>query len=168
MPFLFYRSTSRGLTAPIQAHYLDFDDINVTHSGSAPIPGRMFRFQRLSWGTHALVFDPPAPGQTILVNHTWIEVANVRAALEETLTGLGLTHSEAAAFAASWDEAFFGQMPAPEMPVRERGTAEETPPLQEDSVLYFLPPESVESLSTLAFDPPPSEVRRAIAVWTAL
>jgi hypothetical protein len=169
MPFLFYRSTSRGLTVPIGAFYLDFDDINVTNTGTLPIPGRMFRFQRYQGETRVLVFDPPAPGQTILVNHAWRDAAEARAALTATILGLGLSEGEAAAFAASWDGAFFGPPAAAEDLVEERSVehAEESP-RPEDSVLYFLPPEMVESVARLTFEPPPTEVRRAMAVWTAL
>ena len=185
-PFLFYRSTSRGLTVPIRAVYLDFDDIVVTNTGTVAIPGRMLRFQRIDGGTRVLVFDPPAPGTTIMVNHAWVETSDARTALTETLVGLGLTLGEAAAFAASWDSAFFGprrtaedvtetppgehsEMPA-RMDGRERGTVEEgvIPDRPEDSVLYFLPPEMVDQVARLTFEPPPTEVRRAMAVWTAL
>jgi hypothetical protein len=173
-PFLFYRSTSRGLTVPVRSAYLDFDDINVTNTGTLPIPGRMFRFQRYQGATRVLVFDPPAPGATILVDHAWRDAAEARAALTATLTGLGLTTGEAAAFASSWDEAFFGPPPAEDLvetPVAEERSvehAQEESPPPEDSVLYFLPPEMVEHVATLSFEPPPTEVRRAMAVWTAL
>ena len=43
---------------------------------------------------------------------------------------------------------------------------ESLPP--ETSILYFLPPADVERIARLSFEPPPTEVRRAMAVWTAL
>jgi hypothetical protein len=173
-PFLFYRSSSRGLTVPLRAVHLDFGDLNVTNTGSVAIPGRMIRFHRVPGLTRMVVFDPPAPGETIVVGHQWVDASEARSALSASLTGLGLTPGEAAAFAASWDQAFFGPPPSEEdvveeTPATERGVApSEESPAPEDSVLYFLPPEMADRVATLTFDPPPTEVRRAMAVWTAL
>lgn len=166
-PLLFYRSTSTALTAPLHPYYLDFNDINVTNDGDLPIPGRLIRFQREGSEVRVVVVDPPAPHTTILVGHDFGGPEVARAAVTETLTGLGLTAAEASAFLTSWDSAFFG---APtETPVVERAeiAVEESPP-PEESILYFLPAEDVERIAHLGFDPPPTEVRRAMAVWTAL
>ncbi len=169
-PFLFYRSTSRGLSVPLRAVYLDFGDINVTNTSDTAIPGRMIRFHRAGGTTQMVVFDPPAPNSTIVVGHAWGEVSDARAALTSTLVGLGLTVGESNAFATSWDEAFFGPPPTTEETPVERTVAHalEESPAPEDSVLYFLPPEMVEHVAQLSFDPPPTEIRRAMAVWTAL
>jgi hypothetical protein len=162
-PFLFYRSTSRGLSVPVRASLSE--GLHVTNTGSLAIPGRMMQFHRDGGRRSVALFEPPAPGETIVVSGEWVDATAARAALTSTLTGLGLTASEAAAFGASWDESFFG---VSAVELREEDVPEEPPDPSTDSLLYFLPPEMIEHISTLAFDPPPTEVRRAMAVWTAL
>ena len=117
-----------------------------------------------------VVTDPPAPHTTIVVGHDWAGPDVARAAVTASLTEIGLTPDEADAFLAAWDEAFFGPPPTEEdvveIPASER-IAEETP-ASEESILYFLPAADVERVATLTFEPAPTEVRRALAVWSAL
>jgi hypothetical protein len=163
-PLLFYRSTSTALTAPLRASHRGSNDIEIQNGGNQPIPGRLVRFQREGATVRAVVADPPGPGATVVIGDTWVAPEVARRAVGDTLTGLGLTRTEANAFLASWDVAFFGA-PAEQS---ERSLAAEEMPPPEDSILYFLPPGDIERLSHLSFDPAPTEVRRAMAVWSAL
>lgn len=165
-PLLFYRSTSTAMTAPLRAFHLDFGDIHVRNDGDHPIPGRLVRFQRSGADVRVVVVDPPAPHHTIVVGHDWGGPDVARAAVTETLRGLGLSEPEAAAFLASWDAAFFGPASATPTALEEDIPLEETPS-PEESILYFLPAADVARLSRLDFEPAPTEVRRAIAVWSA-
>jgi hypothetical protein len=161
-PFLFYRVRTRALTVPLAAFGLDFGDINVRNDGDLPIPGRLIRFQRNLATIRAVVVDPPAPHTTIVVGHDFGGPEVARAAVSESLTGIGLTNDEASAFLTSWDEAFFGSGGT-----EREHAAEEIPP-PDDSILYFLPEPDVERLAHLELAPAPSEVHRAMAVWTTL
>lgn len=169
VPFLFYRARTRALTVPLAPAYLDFDDINVRNDGDLPLPGRLIRFQRIMASVRALVIDPPAPHETILVGHDFGGPEVARAALTQSLTDIGLTADEAAAFLASWDGSFFGAAAAEDLVEHERsGAVEEIPAAPEDSILYFLPEADVDRLAHLALDPPAREVHRAMAVWTTI
>jgi hypothetical protein len=141
---------------------LDFGDINVRNVGDLPIPGRLIRFQRNFATIRAVVVDPPAPHTTIVVGHDFGGPEVARAAVTESLTSLGLTTEEASAFLTSWDDAFFGAG------ATEHERAVEEIPAPEDSLLYFLPEPDVERLAHLELTPAPSEVHRAMAVWTTM
>lgn len=169
-PLLFYRSTSTALTPPLAASALDSGDLEVRNDGDLVIPGRLVRFEREGSTVRVVVASPPAPHETIVVGHDWGGPELARAAVTQSLTEIGLTASEAAAFLNSWDAAFFGTAPhetPPSEVLRERAVEEESAP-PEGSILYFLPAADIERLARLSFDPPPSEVHRAMAVWTAL
>lgn len=168
-PLLFYRSTATAVTVPLVATAAG-RDFAVRNDGSSPIPGSIVRFQRDGAAVRVIVAAPPPPGASIAVDGAWEAPAAARTAVTETLTGLGLTPAEAAAFLASWDAAFFGAPPSEIPPGAEDATeraVEESPP-PEESLLYFLPADDVEHISRLAFDPAPTEVRRAMAVWSAV
>ncbi len=164
-PLLFYRSTSTALTVPLVATARG-DDLVVRHAGAGAIPGRIVRFRRDGGSVRVVVADPPAPGGSVVIGSEWTDVSAARAAVRETLSAIGLTTSEAEAFLASWDSAFFGEAAVAEEIV-ERTPAEESLPA-EHTILYFLPPADVEQLTTLTFDPPPTAVRRAMAVWSGV
>lgn len=166
-PLLFYRSTSSALTAPLVASRRG-GDLEVRNEGELSIPGRVVRFEREGSVVRVAVSDAPAPHASLVVGAATGGPELARAAVTESLLGLGLTASEAAAFLASWDAAFFGAAPSETPPVEgERMAMEESLP-PETSILYFLPPADVERIARLSFEPPPTEVRRAMAVWTAL
>lgn len=164
VPFLFYRVRTRALRVPLAPAYLDFGDINVRNDSDLPMPGRLIRFQRVLSTVRVVVVDPPAPHATILVGHDFQGPEVARAAVRDSLTGIGLTDDEASAFLASWDEAFFGDAAGE----HERTPAAEEIPPPEDSILYFLPETDVARLAELELTPAPSAVHRAMAVWTTL
>lgn len=158
-PILFYRSTSRGLTVPIVANYIDFGDIGVRNDSDLEIPGLMIRFIEGSAGLRIVVFAPPAPHQGLLVGHEDQGVEAGRQAILTTMTGLGLTVSEAEAFLASWEGELFSPTPVAE---------EVVTPWERTSLLYFLPDALTDRVSRLDFEPPPSATHRALAIWTAM
>jgi len=158
-PILFYRSTSRGLTVPIAANHIDFGDIGVRNDSDLEIPGLMIRFIEGSAGLRIVVFSPPAPHQNVLVGHEAQGTEAARQAILTTMTGLGLTVSEAEAFLASWEGELFTSPPVAE-------EAEEA--WERTSLLYFLPEALTERVSRLDFDPPPSATHRALAIWTGM
>lgn len=164
-PLLFYRSTCSALTVPLVVTRRPDGDIDVRNDGERPIPGTLVRFRRQIGTASVALGAPPAPHATVQIGHDFTDAGAARTSVTESLVGLGLTASEASAFLASWDTAFFG---APvETPVAEEEHLVERTPAPEESLLYFLPPEDVERVARLSFDPPPREVRRALAVWTA-
>lgn len=158
-PILFYRSTSRGLTAPIAAHYIDFGDVGVRNDSDQTIPGLMIRFIESSAGLRVIVFSPPAPHQEVVVGHEDQGTEAARQAILTTMTGLGLTVSEAEAFLASWEGELFDEVPVAE-------EVEEA--WERSSLLYFLPPALTDRVSRLDFDPAPIATHRALAIWTGL
>ncbi len=160
-PILFYRSTSRGLTAPIAASYIDFGDIGVRNDSDHAIPGLMIRFIESSSGLSVVVFTPPAPHESVVVGHEDQGTEAARQAILTTMTGIGLTVSEAEAFLSSWD----GELFTPP-PVEEERAIEEA--WERNSLLYFLPPAMTDRVSRLDFDPPPAATHRALAIWTGM
>ena len=162
-PLLFYRSTSRGLTVPLTAHYLDFGDINVRNDSDQPIPGMLVRFIQGSSGLRIVVASPPAPHEVILVGHEDGGVEAARAALTRSMLELGLTDSEAQAFLSSWSSQLF---PPTEDEIVTEESEESVP--DTTTLLYFLPPALAEQVSRLTFSPEPVATRRALAVWTAV
>lgn len=167
-PFLFYRSRTRSFSPPLHA-IREVDQIRVTHRGDEPIPGRVIRISRHGDYVYAFGVSPPAPGATITIGAEPLANSRDRAvdglvdpspahagreALQATLDTLGLTPSERAAFLRAWDDALFGYV----------HTVGGRPPPRH-SILYFLPPGACDQVASLHFDPPPMELRRALAVW---
>jgi hypothetical protein len=161
-PILFYRSTSRGLTVPITANPVDGGDIGVRNDSDLTIPGLMIRFIEGSAGLRVIVFSPPAPHQNVLVGHDDQGTEAARQAILTTMTGLGLTVSEAEAFLASWEGELFTSR------TDERAAEESEEAWERTSLLYFLPEALTDRVSRLDFDPPPSATHRAMAIWTGM
>ena len=99
-----------------------------------------------------------------------------RDGIRRTMREIGLTDAEADAFFAAWDATLFGgasadagavtDSPADVLTDDSRGGDGERAP--RESLLYFLPEPSTDRVATLAFDPPPRAVHRALAIWTAI
>lgn len=160
-PLLFYRSTSRGLVAPLRASRRG-DEVIVEHTGSAPLPGLLVRFDGTWAGVQATIVTPPAPGETLHVAAGTEAPDVARAAIDRSMRELGMTSGEAAAFLSAWDRDLF----APSEDVAEEIV--ERMPAPVVTLLYFLPPADVDRLATLELTPAPRAVRRAMAVWTAV
>ncbi|MCB9603667.1 MAG: hypothetical protein H6720_25390 [Sandaracinus sp.] len=185
-PFLFYRSRTRSFTPPLRATR-EGDAMRVTNAGREPIPGRLIRIERFGGRVRTRAVEPPAPGGTIVIDATFPEDGDSepmddvlpadrrgavdelsadgpvlgpstleagRRALRDTLEGLGLTDSESDAFVRAWDHALFGEF-----------DSVDGLPAPVHSILYFLPPGACDQVATLHFDPAPTEVHRALAVW---
>ncbi|MBX3249279.1 MAG: hypothetical protein KF901_19035 [Myxococcales bacterium] len=129
----------------------------------------MIRITRHGHYVNSFGVSPPAPGATITIgaepprgsrDRALDELVGPsttdggRAALQASLDTLGLTPSERAAFLRAWGDALFGYV----------DTVGGLPPPRH-SLLYFLPPGACDQVATLHFDPTPTEVRRALAVW---
>jgi hypothetical protein len=160
LPFLFYRSSTRGLTVPLRGVRLPNGDLEITNDGDLPIPGRIVRIQRSGGEERVVVVDPPAP-------HAAITIAvggsggDGPAAIGETLEDLGMTTGEIDAFHRAWNTTLFGGGT-----MLDQTTL--TLPTLDESIVYFLPTALVEHITTVELDPPPTEIRRAMAVWTAI
>ncbi len=105
-----------------------------------------------------------------------------RVALRLTLRELGLDDGEADAFLRAWDDTLFGGSvvqlvdipPAP----RDGAPSDDQPVdvlsadcrgdcigAQGDTILYFLPEPTCDGVARLSFQPAPTRVRRALAIW---
>ncbi|MEZ4247153.1 MAG: hypothetical protein R3B99_02795 [Polyangiales bacterium] len=185
-PFLFYRSRTRSFTPPLRATR-EGDVLRVANTGAEPIPGRLIRIERFGGRVRTRAVEPPAPGATLVIDATFPEDGDGepmddvlpadrrgvtadetsdgpvlgpstleagRRALRDTLDGIGLTDGESDAFVRAWDHALFGEL-----------DSVDGIPAPVHSILYFLPPGACDQVATLRFDPAPTEVRRALAVW---
>lgn len=184
-PFLFYRSRTRAFTPPLRLERLPSGEIRATHTGDVAIPGSVVVIRRRGGGTVARSFAPPGPGRSSVLgadaSHDDApadmpvmpsDVASGRAAVRSTMRVLGMTDGEIDAFLRAWDAQLFeGTLHAQnvatdELTVDRRAVTDPPPPA--DSVLYFLPTETCDGVSRLAFEPAPRAVRRALAVWGAV
>lgn len=192
---LFYRGSMRGVDVlPLVAERLADGRIRVRNRGAEPIPGVLVRV-RLANGT-AGVTDAaswraaPQPGAQLVLDAPAGSTADAASEVGGVLRLLGLTDAEATAFRRAWDPALFGvttgsgvQSVPPigpfgspvypvhaqaDAPVGTVAAAPALPPRPTDALVYFLPPSVIERLSTLAFSPRPTAVKRAIAVWFEL
>jgi hypothetical protein len=162
-PLLFYRSTTRGLTVPLRAR-MNGTDVVIENAGASAPPGRIVRFSSLPGRTTITIAAPPAPGASVTIGEGDEGPDAARAAITASMTELGLTAGEAAAFLASWDAELF---PAETPPPAEE-EAMERMPAPVITLLYFLPASDAEHVSHLTFEPAPTAVRRAMAVWTGV
>jgi hypothetical protein len=162
-PFLFYRSSTRGLSVPLRATRLPNGDLEVRNEGGLPIPGRMVRILRGGGALRVMTASAPAPSATVTLGGSWSSADEGGAAITEALTALGLTAEESEAFHRAWDPTLFGE--AGEVMTLDLSLRVES---LDESIFYFLPPELTERIATLDLVPPPTEIRRAMGVWTAI
>jgi hypothetical protein len=166
-PLLFYRSTSRGLAAPLTASVVDGGDLEVRNVSDAAIPGMIVRFIESAAGLTIVAAAPPAPGTSVRVGSIDGGEAAGRDAITASMRELGMTSAEIAAFLGSWENELFGPPGegTVEQPVEE--IVEERTVLR-STLLYFLPASMTDRVSRLTFTPTPSATRRALAIWTAI
>lgn len=161
---LFYRATIPG-ELPLRLDR-DGDAIRVRHQGAAPLPGRLMRVRRDEGGASSRVtfHDAPAPGAEISLAQSPEQpgAAGV-SALRATLGELGLTGPETDAFLRAWQRDLFGGEPGVALAPQVGEPPEDLRP-KADALLYWLPPEAMDALVPLSFEPAPTEVRRAILV----
>jgi hypothetical protein len=181
--FLFYRSEARTFTPPLRfARRGTAGEVEVTNDGALPIPGVLLRIWSDGRSTRTLAVPAPAPGQSLVVarpggaDDTRDEPARpmdeadapfliegpAGDAIRQTMRELGMTEPEIDAFLRAWTPALFRGAVAMD---RLRADGELAPT---ESFLYFVPERAADAIATLAFDPPPIAVRRAIAVWTTV
>ena len=106
---------------------------------------------------------PPAPSATVTLGASWSSADEGGAAITEALTTLGLTAEESEAFHRAWDPTLFGE--GEEVTTLDLSLRVES---LDESIFYFLPPELTERIATLDLVPAPTEIRRAMGVWTAI
>lgn len=191
--FLFYSATARSFTPPLTFTRQADSTVVVANTGDHPVPGRLVRIESsLYQGVRVLAVAPPPPHGEVTVGTDFaastdgdLDPARFpgsaepgRAAVRDTFAALGLTSSEAEAFLRAWDAQLFQATPGPDVladhTTVDRLSADEAmddatmAAATVESFLYFLPSEDVDGIATLDLDPPPANVRRAMAVWTRL
>lgn len=185
--FLFYRGRVTRFTPPLRFEHVGGStsgEISVTNESDAEIPGVLVRIRRTGARTETLTASAPAAHATVIVGsdfdaqaaeedrpveETPMAVSEQsplpsttgagRAGLRRSARALGLTEEEAGVFVATWSDALFGQ---------DGAMAMEHLPAPTDAFVYFLPEALDENVATLAFDPPPRAVHRALAVWSVV
>lgn len=185
-PFLFYRSRSSTFTPPLRITRLASGEVRVANEGDRPIPGSLVRLRLSNGYVQSRAVRPPAPHASIVISADFSASADDesddrradrpappggpdagRQALRATLKEVGLTGPEVEAFMRAWDPALFGGgevMDGTAVDVLDSKSDKSAPAVE--SLLYLLPPEACDGVARLTFDPPPTEVRRALAVWT--
>jgi hypothetical protein len=173
---LFYRGeipSARAPTLPLRAELAADGTLRLTTTGTRAIPGSVLRIRHVYGApgmTDAIaVATPPAPGASIVVPVPVAPLSSGPAALDATLREAGLTSHEAAAFARAWNAELFGASQGAQVATETRATTTTpvmpTRPRPSTSLLYILPSDAADGLAALSFSPPPTAVRRAIAVW---
>ncbi|MCC7542012.1 MAG: hypothetical protein IT379_37680, partial [Deltaproteobacteria bacterium] len=129
-PFLFYRSRTRTFSPPLRIVRAGAD-LHATNAGGSAIPGAILRIRRHVGSVRVIVSGAPAAGARVVIGHDYPADGGVdagRRAVHETMTGLGLTSSETAAFLRAWDVALFSRAPQPaSLGDRPTGGVTETP-----------------------------------------
>lgn len=194
--FLFYRARATTFTPPLVFQRTQqYEQVQVTNEGNAPIPGLLVRLWSDGYRTRALAVAAPAPHASVIVGDDFdadtapvdedsrgpadqpvqvddetspaSTVGPARAAITRTMLELGLTESEADAFLGAWSSVLFSEGGATvDIPLDRLSVDGELAP--RESFLYFLPEPSTDRIAELAFDPPPRAVHRAIAVWSPI
>lgn len=151
---LFYRGGGRGMSVPITVSR-NGDALRITNGSEYHIPLALSVATTAVGGTRDRRVAQPTVtirrfGRVVAGSSTeFFEAIPVEQALIMTraaLAELGLTPDEVQAFMNAWEQAVFR---APNV-----GT----------SVIYLLPPELVDAVSTLSLTPPPETTRRAMMV----
>lgn len=170
--FLFYRARTDLFAPPLKLSRSE-DAVNVTieNEGALPIPGMIVRIRNRDGVVHSTVAVPPAPrakvvmGLDAVVDQADDKSVDRRAApasgagpdaVRMTMAELGMSPPEIKAFMDAWSEALF-------MPNGFDGLRSPS-----DAILYFLPPQTIDTIAKLEFDPAPRAVKRAFAVWSAV
>lgn len=173
--FLFYRGTTTSLRPPLTLARRADGGVSITNRGTTKIPGRTVLIHTEPERTVATTFDAPPPGASADVPDPMAAlrlkgpVATVsppveaaQAEIRASMTALGMSKEEIAAFERAWNATLFPM----QGPTVELDLAEVARP--SDSILYFLPEEMTNDVATLGFVPSPRAVRRAIAVWIGI
>jgi len=180
--FLFYRAEARTYTPPLRFTRRADGEVDVTNESDVPIPGVLVRILRESARTQTWMTTAPAPHATSLLGRSLTsdrqDEANMPVQVDQTrqedltagregirrsMTEIGLTQTEFEAFMRAWDRTLFvtpGVVDGLTVVDGDAGPSE--------TVLYFLPPSTLDGIATLTFDPAPRAVHRALALWTVL
>ncbi|MEZ4327444.1 MAG: hypothetical protein R3B40_19650 [Polyangiales bacterium] len=151
---LFYRGGGRGLSLPITVGASPGGAV-LTNRSTYAIPyallvergdAAMARDQRRAAPAVNVRRFGRVPAGSQMDVHESIPVESAVSAVRAELGLLGLTSGETQAFMNAWEEAVF----------RSPNVAR--------AVVYLLPPELVDAVSTLALSPPPETTRRAMMV----
>lgn len=150
---LFYRGGGRGLSLPITVTRAGAD-LSVNNASAYAIPLALSVETATAGRRDRRAAPPPVtirrfgrvPAGTNQTFHEAIPVEQAITMVRGELGQLGLTPDEVQAFMNAWEQAVFR---APNV-----GT----------SVIYLLPPELVDAVSTLSLTPPPETTRRAMMV----
>lgn len=178
---LFYRARQSTYTPPLVfERSAVYEDVTVRNEGDDPIPGWLVRLHSQNGQVVTLAVRPPAPHGSIVVGHDFGAAVDRlgdgdmpampgshepgRRAVDETLREIGLTAGESEAFLRAWDGQLFG-LGAVRDGIVDDEDLERAPT---ESFLYFLPEREVDRVAQLTFDPPPREVHRAMAMWSAI
>ena len=159
---LFYRAQMPG-DLPLRVSKRG-DAFSVVNSDA--LPGRLMRIRRAddASATRVALFDAPSEGESLVLPSSPDQPASVGiAALESELAALGMSEDEVGAFMTAWQAELFGDTAE-----RTRVEMVGSPPMslqpKADALIYFAPTTTLDAMVSLAFTPPPAEVRRAILV----
>jgi hypothetical protein len=168
---LFYRASLTVDDLPIVVERSADLGLRVTAKGDADdIVGDVLRVSTALSGPwpmgHVVVQRAPVPARgdsvSLPVGTTAVDRGDEEAKLRHAMSELGLGTDEADAFVRAWSPALFGP---PISSRRERFSRDlATPPMPQDALLFWLPPAVADRIATLAFEPLPRKVSRALLV----
>lgn len=163
---LFYRGGGRGPELPIAVQRTQDSRILVSNRHmEVPTGAQILRLRRNpDRSVRVSMATLPARGEHLtLPVPTEAASDQHRSAIRNELARLGLTAGEQEAFARAWFLELLG-LPASDLSAETEANEQQTPEAFTDAVLYFMAPETVESVARLEFEPAPREIKRAMAV----
>ncbi len=162
-PFLFYRSRTSDFAPPFTIERFG-DALRLRQRLAGHIPGGVVWMHREGSTVLARSFETSTEAVVLIAPPTATTTIDARAWVAATMSDLGMTADEIAAFVQAWDEPLFGASGSSKrMIVAEE--VPQAPPMQNDSLLFFLPRADVDRLARVVYEPPPRAVHRAFAVW---
>ena len=144
---LFYRGDGPRPPLPLAVARQADGSVQVTRT--AAFTGDVVRITRSGGATRIGRVTLSGDSASLAVPAMAVDATAERARLVREAMALGLTASEADAFARAWSDELFGPT----------GGA-----VARDALIYWLPPSAVDATARLRFAPPPTEVRRAMMV----
>jgi hypothetical protein len=135
------------------------------NTGTQAIPGLLIRLHEENDRVVAVMSPPPPPrGELTLppLPKNGVQVSEVKQVLHKMMLAAGLTEAESRAFARAWYPSFFHVSDAE--PARTPTTRARRAPPKRDFVLYLLPSEAVELVTTVVVTPNPTKLSRFMLV----
>ena len=166
---LFYRTKGSPPKLPLKLSMRD-QVLRAENVGEVPIPGLLIHLHEHNGETHAVISPPPSPKAELelpSIKKASVPMSEVKKALHKLIRDSGLTEAEAEAFGRAWYNAFF-KLSDDERKAPARRAARVVAPSAEDVVLYVLPLNATEEVTTVKVTPVPAKVVRFMLVRVAL